>query len=249
MEETAADPGVVEEGEGQPSDGVPHRKVVVATLADVAAVLRVGVRQIQRYVSEKAMPGKVAKGFDLAQIVPWFLRTRLAEVVRAAPAPDGSGGQGDLLEWSIRAEAADAQIKELKLQNLRGELVERDQVERVAGESFTTLRLLLGNISDTAAACVPAEYRGIVASEVRDVVDNALRTTRHALGRTFDPTGKREIDDTLGDVLRFLVELPCRVAQPERKQPDRDRIRKRLVKLCDRLVRDVRARFAVAAAS
>ena len=225
-------------------EDAPSRQVLAKTLPDVSAVVGIGTRQLDRYFSEKNMPGKVpGRGYDLALIVPWVWRQRLAQAAKASASATSTGDQAGILEWSIRAEAADAQIKELKLQNLRGELVERDQVERVAGESFTTLRLLLGNISDTAAACVPAEYRDIVASEVRDVVDNALRTTRHALGRTFDPTGKREIDDTLGDVLRFLVELPCRVAQPERKQPDRDRIRKRLVKLCDRLVAAVRQRF------
>ena len=211
--------------------------LLLPTQYAVARFWDVSVKTLGIWFGE-GCPGKCPGGYAIDEMVLWLKDKWKAEGVRTA---DGSGGQGDLLEWSLRSEAADAQIKELKLQTLRGELIERDQVRRVAAESFTTLRLLLANLSDTAASCVPEEHRATVASEVRDLVDNALRTTRRALSRSSDTSGGAELSDPLGVTLRWLDDLPDRMAAPERRVGDRDRIGRRGAKLAAQLRAELEA--------
>lgn len=167
------------------------KHLYVATQCEVARVFGISVKHFQQLHQSKGCPGKGKRGYDLFAIGDWFADNsdRFQRQPEDAPVP---GSRADLQTRKIAAETG---LAEIDLQNAQGRFCLRTDVERVAREAFTTLRLLLESIPGKCALQVPAEFRGAVEQDVSDAIRIALRTTKQALGRSVGDKNPPDIGD------------------------------------------------------
>lgn len=139
----------------------------VDTQAKLALMLGVSERQIRNYIRD-GMPGQQGY-YDVEDCRDW--------VSRNVNSPGESVG-GNLKEERLKAEVrklrADAEQKELKNQQTRGELLHRDDVLQQVSEAFLMVKTRLECVPDEIEMQIPPEIRADVKAEVASRVRMVL---------------------------------------------------------------------------
>ena len=150
-------------GSGKPTPRKPKTAKTARTIAEVAGHFGVAVRTVGNW-RVTGMPGRPGR-FNLAAIAAW------REGQSLGCDRQGDGKPGD------RLKEAEAQLKELKLAKLRGELVAADAVcrlfRRQIAEAKTHLDQLPEEITGEFGDLVPDKLLARVRERIRVRVDSA----------------------------------------------------------------------------
>ena len=146
------------------AEGLALEENRVGTIIEVANHFDVSERAVQ-YWRSKGMPGDLGR-FDLDEIDAW--RQERGLVSKQEP----SGVRARLLE-------IEAQTKELRYQQMAGEVVELDPISRVTVRHIHEAKAVLERIPDEVLAVLPAKtparVRRAVRVEVFDLIDAACQ--------------------------------------------------------------------------
>lgn len=143
------------------------------TRLDVAVLMTVSAATVDGWARADGMPGgKAFGGYNLAEVVQWWLEMRLAREDRQA--------DGILRDANLRE-----QVRERKLKNdqREGDLVNRHEVESAHEQLVAMIVARLDEMPEASAACVPEE----VAETVRSVMLEQVRLVKVELSAA--PTG------------------------------------------------------------
>ena len=147
-----------------PEEPTPEQPVVTSGLA-VARHFHVASRTVERWIAE-GCPRTKEGHYDLRAIEKWVMERR-----GSAEGRDAKEGH-----WVTRWKAAKARLAELDYAHRRGELIERDAVERIWSREVVSLRNSLLTLPDRMAILLPAEMRVTLRNEMRKFIDGVLRT-------------------------------------------------------------------------
>lgn len=161
----------------------------------VARIYGVTEQTLDHYQGQGMPWGNAQDGWDLLAIGDWrrLRRMRIDDEIRqnrdrlaqAQAAGDAEAIELFTQDWELRREAAEAQLAELKLDWERDLYASRDEVERVAAQTLTTLRQMLRAIPVKMALLVP-ERKHEARRDAAEVVRKTLETARIALGGAVD---------------------------------------------------------------
>lgn len=139
-----------------------------ATLQELADAIGVETRGAVRALRAKGMPQHVegAKA--------WY-----SEFIKGgSDGADGGNGEPGSYERKLRAEAdckeADAKKKQLELQRIRGELVERAAVEATLRKVIVAIKNRVEAIADELATLFAPDQRASIIADVRESIRLAL---------------------------------------------------------------------------
>lgn len=151
-----------------------RKKKLAPTIAAVAEHFERDQRTIKTWL-EKGCPGRGSGGYDLVAIAEW----RDANIRSGDERPAGERG-----EWEIRHSAAQAQLAELRLAKLRGELVEVAAVADHYGRHIAEAKTLLEQLPDRLLAGLPkanAKQRRAFLDRTQAAVRDVLTALQRAL--------------------------------------------------------------------
>ncbi len=208
----------------EPSQRVAKRKrkstpshLFAQSQGDVARILGMSRKHLQEQLS-RGCPGKTEKGYDLWAIGSWFRRNSDRFLVRQTP-------DNESMRWDARARKAEAQIKELRLNEKLATWVTKSDVRRAANKAFTVLTGILdGGLPEKCAALVSTEFREEVSLVVKTTVENALGITAQALGRC--GSDNDPVVDDLASLRSVLEQLPGQLSGVMKTSAQRTAVRK-----------------------
>jgi len=151
----------------------------IVTLDELAKFLNVSERRVQQ-LAKDGMP-RAASGqrgqYNLLVCASWYIRF-LQRAVERRRNPDGPPG---IDAERARLAGVNADIRELELAQLRGELVEVEAIGKLWDKAIERLRArMLASVGDLAVQCVgletKAEAHSILLGIVRDALTGAAAT-------------------------------------------------------------------------
>lgn len=160
-------------------DEIQVPRVLVGSLQSVAAYFGVARQTVTRGWKLQGMPCHPDGGYSLVDIAIWKDR-------RERGAADAGRGESSTRTDSFQdarhrkavAEARDKELhseeRELKLAQLRGELVGREAVSRALAQHNAVARAMLEDLPQQIAKSVPRKMRNAVMAEASRVVRQAL---------------------------------------------------------------------------
>lgn len=155
---------------------------------DLAKACGVSKRTVYNWRKDDTMPGGTDGPWDAALVLPWAEARKRAGQVRGSPAaipkraPSENGEQlGEAIADNVdpttlppdtRYRLARAKREELTLERMRGELVERAQVEAMLVSRCQDLRRVLTGMGRRLATLT----RGKPERQVREMIDDTVAT-------------------------------------------------------------------------
>lgn len=151
------------------------------TKLELANLWKTSERTIERYLLD-GLPhegSRLTLRFDPAAAEAWRANRRsrkpkrpLATMARSAPPPDAV----DIRAAEFQKVLAEAQFKQLKVQALRGQLLDRERVHDAASAAFKNVQLRMRAIPKAlaarlAATDVPAEVEEVLATAIDGALD------------------------------------------------------------------------------
>lgn len=128
--------------------------------------------------------------FETGEVHQWLLDRAVAEAVeRAERAPIGDGGAYDAAR--ARKMAADAEVAEIKLEEIRGRVVAVDEVTRIADSIFATIRAKLFSLPTKlavklAAARTREDAKKLLTDGLNDCLEELIFDARRARRATLE---------------------------------------------------------------
>jgi phage terminase Nu1 subunit (DNA packaging protein) len=158
-----------------------------ASLEQVAHVLNLTPRWVNRLVKEQGMPRHSRGEYDLVACVHWyiaFLEKRIE---------DAQKGTEDEATARRRLISANARLRELQLAKARGEMVDSDSVMSLIDEMVTVTKAKLLTVPSKVAvqilACrTPGEVRDFLDKEIRDTLEELSHRRNIKPAGGFQPT-------------------------------------------------------------
>jgi phage terminase Nu1 subunit (DNA packaging protein) len=145
-----------------------------STLKEMAKEFGVSVHTLQNWRADGA-PKRTNKGWSFESWKKWIeKRDALQGYKRRERSTDNRNARD-------RKEIAEADIKELTVRKLRGELLSRESVVRCWSKYVTGARQILLTLPAAISLLVPdGELRNLIHKEVLRLVDDALRELEEA---------------------------------------------------------------------
>jgi phage terminase Nu1 subunit (DNA packaging protein) len=140
------------------------------TLVDVNTIARefgCSERQVQMLVRD-GMPKSGRGEYDLVECLRWRIGQHKAEIERAKCSTVEAKS---LNEEQARLAKASADLKELKVSQMRGELVPIGIYKRIVGEKFSTVRVGVLSLPDR----ISARLEGLDRAEIKKRLKEAVR--------------------------------------------------------------------------
>ena len=147
-------------------------------ITDVARFFGVSAKTFRDWTALRGCPQKNGPGYDLENFVRW----RIGYVAQLNQPRQGSADE--------RLKLARASREELRLSRERGAVIDRDRVERIWRQYFTTARTIILGITDRVLALCPAELRG----PLRPVIEGTIHSVLKLLQRIPDEWAPTEAD-------------------------------------------------------
>lgn len=144
-----------------PASCEPDARWVVGSQAEVARFFGCNRHTVKDWAGAD-MPRLDGGGYDLREIVKW----KLAKAEWAGDGEEADGLKQRLATADVAKAEADAAMKQLKLAEQRGRLVDRDAAKAVNGQIFAAVRNRLEQLPREVAGAVPPEIRDSVVEDV-----------------------------------------------------------------------------------